>query len=121
MQENSWLCVEFCWRKTMKGSSIFNTDAASDVVMFLPCCLSACAAWENPAERIETAIGSRWFPPGNSDWGPVPDNLQQVSHEPEHIIISLSEVLCIFIEVDTFRITETGCKMLFFHPCLMCF
>lgn len=36
---------------------------------------------KKPAECIEMTVWSRWFPPGNSDFSPVLDNLQQVSHE----------------------------------------
>lgn len=91
----------------MKLMSACNISTVLDAVLLLPspCCLTTCAAWEKPAECIEMVVWSRWFPTGNSDWSPVPDNLQQVSHERKVwrcIIISSFEAVYIFVNVNPF-------------------
>lgn len=47
---------------------------------------------KKPAECIEMTVWSRWFPPGNSDFSPVLDNLQQVSHEQKFGNASLCHI-----------------------------
>lgn len=81
------------------STSLAMTVHCIRTVLAFSCCLSTCAARENPAECIEMTIRSRWFPPGNSDRNPALDNLQQVSHNPKCGIVSLCHIMKQYVSV----------------------
>lgn len=73
-----------------------NYSIRCDSTVFMLCNSLRCV--RNAFWMYRGTVWSRWFPPRLSDWSPVPDKLQQVSHEPKVwrcILMSRCVALCI--------------------------